>query len=88
MKKGAPCFAHFAKRGIPRLHTSWDLRKSKLIFRAASRAAFDFLFPLLSQGAVPVNPSALKESVTHHAVAEQKKDDCQKDYEQEVSASE
>ena len=46
------------------------------------------LNPLLSERAVPVNPSALKESVTHHAVAKQKKDDCQKDYEQEVSTSE
>jgi hypothetical protein len=34
----------------------------------------------LSDGAVPVNPAALKEAVTHHAFAKQKKDDCQEDY--------
>ncbi len=57
--------------------------------RAPPPAAFDFvLFLLLSEGAVPVKPAALKESVTHHAVTEQKKEDCQKDYEQEVSTSE
>jgi hypothetical protein len=56
--------------------------------RTPSPAAFDFLFLLLSKRAIPVNPSALKESVPHHAVAEQEKDDCQKDYEQEVSTSE
>jgi hypothetical protein len=35
-----------------------------------------------------VNPATLKKAVTHHAVAEQKKDDCQEDYKQEVSHSE
>ena len=44
--------------------------------------------PLLSERPVPVIPSALKESVTHHAVAEQKKEDRQQDYKQEVSTSE
>jgi hypothetical protein len=34
----------------------------------------------LSDGAVPVDPTALKEPVTHHAVTKQKKDDCQDDY--------
>jgi hypothetical protein len=43
---------------------------------------------LLPDGAVPVNASAFKEAVTHHAVAEQKKDDCQQEYKQEVSSSE
>jgi hypothetical protein len=33
-------------------------------------------------------PAALKETVTHHALAEQKKDDCQDDYKQEPSNSE
>jgi hypothetical protein len=37
-------------------------------------------FRLLAQRAVPVNPLALKEAVTHHAVAEQKKDDGQKNH--------
>jgi hypothetical protein len=32
---------------------------------------------LLPDGAVPVNPAAFKEAVTHHAVAEQKKDERQ-----------
>jgi hypothetical protein len=35
-----------------------------------------------------VKPAALKEAVPHHAVAKQKKDDCQEDYKQEVSSSE
>jgi hypothetical protein len=35
---------------------------------------------LLSNGAVPVDPAALKEPVTHHAMAKQKKDDGQADY--------
>jgi hypothetical protein len=43
---------------------------------------------LLSDRAVAVNPAALKEAVTHHAVAEQKKEDCQEDYKQEVSSPE
>jgi hypothetical protein len=43
---------------------------------------------LLSDGAIPVKPAALKEAVPHHAVAKQKKDDCQEDYKQEVSSSE
>jgi hypothetical protein len=34
----------------------------------------------LSNGAVPVDPAALKEPVTHHAMAKQKKDDGQADY--------
>jgi hypothetical protein len=29
----------------------------------------------LSDGAVPVEPAALKEAVPHHALAKQKKDD-------------
>jgi hypothetical protein len=43
---------------------------------------------LLPDGAVPVNPAAFKEAVPHHAVAEQKKQNCQEDYKQEVSTSE
>jgi hypothetical protein len=34
----------------------------------------------LSDGAVPVDPAALKEAVAHHAMGKQKKDDCQDDY--------
>ena len=33
-------------------------------------------------------PAALKEAMTHHALAKQKKDDCQDDYKQELSNSE
>jgi hypothetical protein len=43
---------------------------------------------LLSDGAVPVKPPALKEAVTHHALAKQKKDDCQEDYKEELPNSE
>jgi hypothetical protein len=35
-----------------------------------------------------VVPAALKETVTQHALAKQKKDDCQDDYKQELSNSE
>jgi hypothetical protein len=35
-----------------------------------------------------VKPTALKEAVTHHAVAKQKKEDRQEEYEQELSSSE
>jgi hypothetical protein len=42
----------------------------------------------LSDGAVPVKPAAFKKAVMHHALAEQKKDDCQEDYKQELSNSE
>jgi len=44
--------------------------------------------PLLADGAVPVEPATTKEAVTHHALGEQKKDDCQDDYKQETSNSE
>ena len=43
---------------------------------------------LLSDGAVPVDPAAFKEAVTHHAVAEHKKEDRQEEYEQEMFGSE
>jgi hypothetical protein len=43
---------------------------------------------LLSDGAVPVEPLALKEAVTQHGLAKQKKDDRQEDYKQELSNSE
>jgi hypothetical protein len=39
----------------------------------------------LDDGAVPVDPAASKEAVMHHAVDKEKKDDCQKDYKQELS---
>jgi hypothetical protein len=35
-----------------------------------------------------VKPAAFKEAVTHHALAKQKKDDCQDDYKQQLSNSE
>jgi hypothetical protein len=38
----------------------------------------------LPEGAVPVNPAASKETVTHHALGKQKKDNCQDDYKQEL----
>ncbi len=47
-----------------------------------------FQSPLLPESAVPVNPAASKEVVTHHALAKQKKDDCQDDYKHETSNSE
>jgi hypothetical protein len=43
---------------------------------------------LLPYGAVPVVPAAFMEVVTQHALAKQKKDDCQDDYKQELSNSE
>jgi hypothetical protein len=35
-----------------------------------------------------MKPAAFKEAVTHHALAKQKKDDCQDDDKQELSNSE
>jgi hypothetical protein len=43
---------------------------------------------LLSDGAVPVVPSAFTEVVTHHALGKQKKDDCQDDRKQQTPNSE
>jgi hypothetical protein len=43
---------------------------------------------LWSEGAVPVEPAACMEAVTHHALGKQKEDNCQDDYEQELSYSE
>jgi len=43
---------------------------------------------LLPEGAVPVNPAAAKEAVTHHALGKQKKDNCQDDYKQQPSRPE
>ena len=53
-------------------------------------ARFEMWLPaiLLSDGAVPVDPLALKEAVTQHAMAKQKKKDRQEDYKQELSNSE
>jgi hypothetical protein len=42
----------------------------------------------LPDGAVPVNPAALKEAVTHHAVAKQKEQDRQQNYKDELFSSE
>jgi hypothetical protein len=42
----------------------------------------------LSDGAVPVKPAAFKEAVMQHALAKQKKNDCQEDYKQELFNSE
>jgi hypothetical protein len=39
----------------------------------------------LAEGAVPVNPAALKKAVTHHAVAEHKKDDGKENHKKEFS---
>ncbi len=47
-----------------------------------------FQCQLLSDGAIPVSPAALKEAVTHHALTQKKKDDCQNEYKQELSSSE
>jgi len=41
----------------------------------------------LPDGTVPAKPPAFKEAVTHHAVAEQKKDDSQENYNQELPGS-
>jgi hypothetical protein len=46
-----------------------------------------FQCQLLSDGAIPVVPPALKEAVTHHALTQKKKDDCQNEYEHELSNS-
>jgi hypothetical protein len=46
------------------------------------------LIALLSDGAVPVDPAALKETVMHHSLAKQKKDDCQDNRKQEPFQSE
>jgi hypothetical protein len=44
--------------------------------------------PLLSKGSIPVDPAPFVEAVTDHALGEQKKDDCEDDYNQETSNSE
>jgi hypothetical protein len=43
---------------------------------------------LWSDGAISADPTACMEAVTHHALGKQKKDDCQKNYKQELSNSE
>jgi hypothetical protein len=46
------------------------------------RARVALFFPaLLPDGTVAVNAAALEEAVTHHAVSEHKKEDCQEQYE-------
>jgi hypothetical protein len=42
----------------------------------------------LPDGTGAVFPATLEEAMLHHALAEQKKDDRQKDYKQELSKSE
>jgi hypothetical protein len=42
----------------------------------------------LPYGAVPVVPATFMEVVMHHALAKQKKDDCQDNHKQELSPSE
>jgi hypothetical protein len=42
---------------------------------------------LLPDGAITVNPAASKKAVMHHAVTQQKEEDCQECYEQELSSS-
>jgi hypothetical protein len=42
-------------------------------------------FLLLTGDAVPVEPAAVMEVVTHHVLAKQKKDDYQDNYKQELS---
>ena len=42
-----------------------------------------FRYPLWSHGPVPVDPAASKEAVMHHALDEEKSDDCEDDYKQE-----
>ena len=56
------------------------------IIRSQDQDFFQCL--LWSDGAVPVEPAAYMEAVTHHALGEQKKDDCQDDYKQETFNSE
>jgi len=43
---------------------------------------------LLPDGAAPVFPATLKEAMTHHALAKQKKYDCQDDCKEELANSE
>jgi hypothetical protein len=53
-----------------------------------SRDSHRFQCPLLSDGTVPVKPATFKEAVTHHAVAKQKKEDCQQECKHKLSNSE
>jgi hypothetical protein len=62
--------------------------KKRVASHHSSRDQDFFQCLLLSGGAVPVDPAAFMEAVTHHALAKQKKDDCQDDYKQELSNSE
>jgi len=69
--------------------SAWVLHIKKRV--ASHHSGRDQDFPrclLLSDGAVPVDPAAFMEAVTHHALAKQKKDDCQDDHKQELSNSE
>ena len=65
-----------------------DLHIKKPVTSRSTRDQDFFQCLLLSSGAVPVDPAAFMEAVTHHALAKQKKDDCQDNYKHEVSNSE
>jgi hypothetical protein len=88
-------FLHFWCRGLFR-HTSSTVASSERRPLKGLPIAWDhsqlqlvrFFSALLSDGTVPMNPSALKEAVTHHALAEQKKEGRQEEYEQEMFRSE
>jgi hypothetical protein len=57
-------------------------RPEKVVGASIDKDVFQSL--LLPEGAVPVNPAPSKETVTHHALGKQKKDNCQDDYKQEL----
>jgi hypothetical protein len=63
------------------------LKKSVASPHASDDLGF-FQCLLLAYGTVPVFAAALKEAVTHHALAKQKKDDHQDNHKQELPNSE
>ena len=62
--------------------------KKRVASHHSSDGQNSFQCLLLSDGAVPVFPAALKEAMMHHALAKQNKDDYQDDCKQELSHSE
>ena len=58
----------------------------KVVSASIDKDVFQCL--LWSESAVPVEPAACMEAVTHHALGKQKEDNCQDDYEQELSYAE
>ena len=68
---------------------SWESRTRDLLQKNGG-TPWPRLFQclLLSFGAVPVDPAAFMETVTHHALAKQKEDDRQDDHNEELSNSE